>query len=95
MGLNNNIRKAVAPNVFKAILPQAEKRVESNQNEHMITARITEGDNPVRKANPHKNTITINSRSGFKPRHLFHNGERKNSSKAEMKPICSPESAST
>ena len=69
--------------------------MESNPNEHMTTARTTEEDNPVRKANPHNKRITDRNKNGFKNRHLIHKGDRTNSNRAEIKPICSPESAST
>ena len=49
----------------------------------MTTARTTEEDNPVRKANPHNKRITDRNKNGFKNRHLIHKGDRTNSNRAE------------
>ena len=63
-------------------------RQDKARMENMTTERTTEGESPVRNANPHKSKIMTKSRMGFRKRKCFHNGLNKNQNKAYKKPIC-------
>ena len=64
-GLYNSIQKAVTISVF-ADNGFSVCSDDSAKIENITTERTTEGDSPVRKANPHRSDTIIKSSKGFK-----------------------------
>lgn len=89
-----SMKKAVAASVL-AEMDFSGWRWDKVSMENMQTERTTEGDNPVRKANPHKRMMIRANDGSFKYRKRFQMGAVRNHNSAYRKPMCRPDNANT